>query len=120
MDIIRLNNMIFYAHHGYYRAERELGQKFEVDVVLESDLSRAIASDSLKDTINYREVYQHISDIFNNSNFTLIETLADRIARDILEHFPVHSIRIRVRKPQVRLNGFLDNVEVEIYREREK
>ncbi|RMF60986.1 MAG: dihydroneopterin aldolase [Calditrichaeota bacterium] len=116
MEIIRLNNMIFYAHHGYYRAERELGQKFEVDVEMECDLSRAVESDDLNDTINYKEVYEHISRIFNSSKFTLLETLADKIAQHILESFLVESVRIRVRKPQVSLNGFLDNVEVELFR----
>lgn len=116
MDIIRLNNMIFYAHHGYYKAERELGQKFEVDVELECDFSKAVQTDRLEDALNYRQVYEKVSQIFNSNKFTLLETLAERIARGILERFPVRSIRIRVRKPQVSMNGFLDNVEVEIFR----
>jgi dihydroneopterin aldolase len=120
MDIIRLNNMIFYAHHGYYKAERELGQKFEVDVVLECDFSRAVETDSLDDAVNYRKVYEKVSEIFNSYKFTLLETLAERIAASILTLFPVYSIRIRVRKPQVSMNGFLDNVEVEIFRQRAK
>jgi dihydroneopterin aldolase len=116
MDIIRLNNMIFYAHHGYYQAERELGQKFEVDIELECDISKAIQTDSLNDTINYRDIFGRVSQIFSSYKFTLLETLADKIAYDLLDQHPIHSVRIRVRKPQVPLNGFLDNVEVEIYR----
>ena len=118
MEIIRLNNMIFYAHHGYYQAERELGQKFEVDIEMECDLSVAMKSDNLADTINYKTVYQRVSEIFNDYKFTLLESLADRITEDILHRYPIHSIRIRVRKPQVSLNGFLDNVEVEIFKQR--
>lgn len=118
MDIIRLNNMIFYAHHGYYQAERELGQKFEVDVEMQCDFSQAIQTDSLNDTINYREIFDRVSQIFSSYKFTLLETLADKIAHDILDQFPVQSVKIRVRKPQVHLNGFLDNVEIETYRSR--
>lgn len=116
MDIIRLNNMIFYAHHGYYQAERELGQKFEVDVEMQCDFSQAVQTDSLHDTINYRDIFNRVSQIFNSYKFTLLETLADKIAHDILDHFPIHAVTIRVRKPQVRLNGLLDNVEIEISR----
>jgi len=116
MDFIRLNNMIFYAHHGYYQAERELGQKFEVDVELEADFSKAVKSDALSDAVNYRDIFDLVNGIFSSYKFTLLETLADKIAHDILAKFPVQSIRIRVRKPQVALNGFLDNVEVEIFR----
>ncbi|MGH1362469.1 MAG: dihydroneopterin aldolase [Calditrichia bacterium] len=118
MEIIRLNNMIFYAHHGYYQAERELGQKFEMDVVMHCDLSKGMKSDSLDDTVNYKDVYQKICDIFNNNKFTLIESLAGNIANNLLEHFPIESLTIRIRKPQVSLNGFLDSVEVEISRKR--
>jgi len=118
MDIIRLNNMIFYAHHGYYQAERELGQKFEVDLEMECDLSRAIETDHLQHTINFETVYHRVQEIFNSYKFTLLESVADKIARSILEHFPVQSVRLRVRKPQVPLHGFLDNVEIEIVRSR--
>lgn len=116
--IIRLNNMIFYAHHGYYQAERELGQKFQVDLELEADFSRAIETDNLSDALNFESVYKTVYQIFNSYKFTLLETLADRIAEDMLAKFDVSSVLIRVRKPQVPLNGFLDNVEVEVKRRR--
>jgi len=116
MGKIRLNNMIFYAHHGYYQAERELGQKFQVDMELECNFDKAIQSDDLKDAVNFESVYQKVHHIFSSYKFTLLETLADRIAIEILENFPIDSVLIRVRKPNVPLNGFLDNVEVEHYR----
>ena len=116
MGIIRLNNMIFYAHHGYYQAERELGQKFQVDVEMKCDFTCAIESDNLDDAVNFEAVYHKVHHIFNSYKFTLLETLADRIAKDILMNFPVNSVCIKVRKPQVPLNGFLDNVEVELFR----
>ena len=43
MDIIKLTNIVFYAHHGYYDAERELGQRFELDIEVECDLKPAAA-----------------------------------------------------------------------------
>ncbi len=118
MSIIRLNNMIFYAHHGYYQAERELGQKFQVDIELQTDFSKAIETDSLTHAVNFEAVYQTVAKIFSSHKFTLLETLADLIAREILANFTVASVLIRVRKPQVPLNGFLDNVEVELVRNR--
>lgn len=118
MGKIRFNNMIFYAHHGYYQAERELGQKFQVDMELDFDFDKAIKSDDLKDTVNFETAYQKVHHIFSSYKFTLLETLADRIAIEILENFPINSIRIRVRKPNVPLNGFMDNVEVEHFRQK--
>jgi len=118
MGKIRFNNMIFYAHHGYYQAERELGQKFEVDMELDLDFGKAILSDDLKDTVNFEKVYQKVHHLFSSYKFTLLETLADRIASEILSSFPINTVLIRVRKPNVPLNGFMDNVEVELQKSR--
>ena len=108
--------MIFHAHHGYYQAERELGQKFEVDMELDFDFASAVKSDDLKDTVNFEEVYQKVYHIFSSYKFTLLETQADRIASEVLQSFPVKMVLIRVRKPNVPLNGFMDNVEVEHFK----
>ena len=120
MDTIRLTNMIFYAHHGYYEAERELGQKFEVDIELQYDLQQAAADDELALTLDYTAVYRIARKIFENYKFKLIETVAERIAAKILELPRVPEVLIRVRKPHAPLNGLLDHVEIEIRREKNK
>lgn len=117
-DKILLKNMIFYAHHGYYEAERELGQKFEVDIQLECNLQTAASSDDLKQTIDYQAIYKIAKDTFENYKFKLIETVAEKIASKILKISGISNVLIRVRKPHVPLNGLLDFVEIEIYRER--
>ena len=118
VDVIRLTNMTFYAHHGYYEAERELGQKFEVDIELKYDLRSAAIADDLDKTMDYTAVYNIAKDTFENYKFKLIETVAERIADKILKLPNVSNILIRVRKPHVPLNGLLDHVEIEIFRER--
>lgn len=119
MDIIKLTNMVFYAHHGYYEAERELGQRFELDIEVECDLMPASQNDDLKSTIDYRKIYAIAKDTFENYKFKLLETLAEKIAGQILESQVISSVLIRVRKPHVPLKGFLDHIEIEIKRTRE-
>jgi len=116
MDIIKLTNIVFYAHHGYYEAERELGQRFEVDIEVECDLHDAIKNDDLKSTIDYRHIYSIAKDAFENNKFKLLETVANRIAVQILQSHPVESVLIRVRKPHVPLKGLLDHIEIELKR----
>ena len=116
MDIIKLTNIVFYAHHGYYDAERELGQRFELDIEVECNLKPAATSDELKKTVDYRDIYYIAKDAFENYKFKLLETVAERMATNILKKHPVESVLIRVRKPNVPLKGFLDNVEIEIKR----
>jgi len=118
-DKIKLINMVFYAHHGYYEAERELGQKFELDIEVTCNLQEAAAEDNLEKTIDYRSIYSIAKDAFENYKFKLIESVAERIAEQILQSHLTSAVIIRVRKPHVPLKGFLDYVEVEIKRNKD-
>lgn len=117
--IIRLRNMTFYGHHGDRKPERELGQRFEVDAEICYDASKALNTDELSQAINYCKVFELVEDVVVNNEFTLLETLAERIARAIIKNFDIESIRLRVRKPRVPIRGNLDYVEVEIERGKE-
>jgi len=116
MDKIRLTNIIFYAHHGYYKAERELGQKFEIDIEVSCDLKNSAINDDLSKTIDYSKIYSIAKDTFEHYKFKLIETVAQKMADEILKQNGVLKVLIKVRKPHVPMNGLLDYVEVEIER----
>jgi len=119
-DVIRMKNMIFYAHHGYYAAERELGQRFELDVDLYKDLTKAIETDNLENTIDFEQVYNTINELFSTSRFSLIETVGGKIAEALLKKHQLQAVRVLIRKPQVPIKGILDHVEIEIFRQRDK
>jgi len=116
-DKIVLRNMVFYGYHGVFPAEKELGQRFEVDVELVTDLSRAAQADDLDACgINYVDVYTLVKEIVEEREFNLIEALAETIAQEILSAHDVDEVTVRVRKPEVAIGGVLDYVEVEIVR----
>ncbi len=120
LDVIRLQNAVFYAYHGVMSDEQTLGGKFEVDVELFCDLSEAKKSDSLHQTVNYEKVYGVMKQIVVGKKYFLIEALAHSIASGILNQFPeVLKAKIRVRKPGAAVHGVIDNVEVEIEQSRE-
>ena len=116
MDKIRLNKIIFYAHHGFYKAERELGQKFEIDIELSCDLKESAKSDDLNKTIDYSKIYTIAQETFSHYKFKLLETVAEKMAIEMLKIQGVEDVKIKVRKPHVPMNGLLDSVEIEIYR----
>jgi 7,8-dihydroneopterin aldolase/epimerase/oxygenase len=116
MDKIRLKNIVFYAHHGFYKAERELGQKFEIDIEVECNLAESAKSDDLSKTVDYSKIYQIARITFENYKFKLIETVAEKIASEILKTENISNVNIKVRKPHVPMNGLLDFVEIEIDR----
>ena len=105
-DRILLEGMTFHGRHGTLPAERELGQPFVVDVELRLDLRPAGLSDDLAKTVDYGEVHRVARGIVEGEPVGLTETLAERISAAVLEDFPaVETVRVRVAKPHVRLNG---------------
>ena len=116
-DRLTLMNMIFYGYHGVFAAEKELGQRFEVDVDLFLDLYQSGISDDLDLSINYVEVYTLVKDIVEERQFNLVEALAETIAGEIIAAYPVDKVGIRVRKPSPPGSGVMDGVEVEIERQ---
>lgn len=120
MGVIRLHGMQFYAYTGVLESERELGQRFEVDVEMSLDLQTAAESDDLDATVDYSRVFGRVREIVSGPPFLLIEALAGSIADAILAEFPVERVVVRVRKPHVSMGGLLQSVEVELERERSK
>jgi dihydroneopterin aldolase len=117
-DRIILHNMVFRGRHGVHPAERELGQRFEVDIELGFDLERAMASDALEDTIDYSRAYAIVREEAEDHHYQLIEALAGAMVRRLMAELPVISVLVRVRKPQVPLKGILSYSAVEIQRRR--
>jgi dihydroneopterin aldolase len=117
-DKIILHNMVFLGRHGVLPAERQIAQRFEVDVELGLNLAPAIASDALQDTVDYRQVYTIVREEVEGHHYQLLEALAGAMVRRILAEVSVTSVRVRVRKPQVPLEGILGYSAVEIHRRR--
>ena len=120
VDVIRLNEMVFYGYHGVLPEERSLGQRFIVDVELRTDLREAGLTDDLHQTVNYSAVYAGVREVLTGSPCNLIETVGERVAARILaDHARVESVLVRIRKPEVPIPGsVLGSAEVCIERQR--
>jgi len=115
-DIIRIKNASFYAYHGVASDEQNLGGKFEVDLEIRGDFSKAKKSDSLKDTINYESVYSFLQSSVTNKKYYLLETLANNIVEGLIREFPIiKSVSVVVRKWHPPVKGVVDYVEVEVH-----
>ena len=118
-DRIVLAGMVFQARHGVLDWEKSTAQRFEVDVELVLDVQPAGLDDDLTKTVDYRNVYRVVRQIVESTTYNLIEALAEAIAHEILAEQPlVDEVVVRVRKPEVRLDGPLDSTAVEIRRVR--
>jgi dihydroneopterin aldolase len=119
-DRITLKNMVFYGSHGVSPAERELGQRFEIDLSLYVNLRSAAAVDKLSATLNYGDVYNVVEQIATERVFNLLETLAQVVAREVLRLFPAERVEVAVRKPRAPIRGTIDHVEVVLARDRDE
>jgi dihydroneopterin aldolase len=119
-DAILLEGLRFYGYHGLYPEERTLGQRFLVDVVADIDLRSAGQHDELDESVNYASIYTVVRSVVEGEPLMLIEAVADRSARAILEAFPpITAVEITIRKPSVTIRGaHLDTVGVRVRRVR--
>ncbi|MCH8311056.1 MAG: dihydroneopterin aldolase [Chloroflexi bacterium] len=120
-DKIILSGMVFYGFHGANSEEKELGQRFIVDLEIEYDLRAAGESDNLTDTVNYSRFYHAVKEVVEGPSLNLLEAVAERIVSNILQRYPVESAMVRLKKPEVPIKGsILDYAAVQIYRRREE
>jgi dihydroneopterin aldolase len=115
LSSLKLKNAVFYAYHGVFTEEQNLGRKFEVDAELFYDFTKASQTDKLEDAINYVFVYRYIHDILTANKFFLVEKISCLIAEKLLEKFDnVSRVVINVRKCDPPVGGLIDNVEAKI------
>lgn len=112
--------MEFYGYHGVFAAEAELGQRFYVDLTAYMPIATAAHSDNLHETVDYVALYECVRNIVEEQRYKLIETLAERIASEVLAQFNIiQKVRLKVTKPHPPAALHFAGVAVEIKRERE-
>ena len=116
IDEITLTGVRAFGRHGVYAEERERGQDFVVDATLFLQTARAAASDDVADTIHYGEAAERIAEIVAGEPMNLLETLAERIAHDLLGRGAVERVAVTVHKPQAPISQPLGDVSVTICR----
>jgi len=83
---VELEGLEFHAYHGIYPEERSSGNKFEVDIVVNTSFDEPAFHDDLSGTINYEEIYTIAKDEMEKPS-KLLEPVAHSIAQKILDVF---------------------------------
>lgn len=118
MGKIFVEGIKIYAFHGCFKEEADIGTHFQVDVELDSDLSKPAETDNIMDAVNYQAVFTVIKEqMAIRSN--LLENVAQRISDTLFKEFSeVTKIKLKVSKLNVPLGGHIDNVAIQIENER--
>ena len=119
MDKIYLKNVEIFANHGVFQEEKNLGQKFILDLELTLSLEEAGKSGDLTKSVHYGELCHGIEKEFTKVSYDLIETAAEKVAEYILINYPmVENVKVTLKKPWAPIGRHLDYAAVEITRER--
>ena len=117
-DEITLTGVRAFGYHGVYDEERRQGQEFTVDATLHLSTTRAAETDDVADTIHYGEAAERIAAIVSGAPVNLLETLAQRIADELLSRDIVRMVTVTVHKPQAPIPVPFGDVSVTIRRAR--
>lgn len=104
-DILLVEDVRFYGHHGVTPAQQEVGAWFSADVELALDLTPAALSDDLEATVDYGRVVRRVVAVATGERVRLIERLAGLLADMLLREFPAREVTVRVRKLTAPLDG---------------
>jgi 7,8-dihydroneopterin aldolase/epimerase/oxygenase len=115
-DRITLTGLRVRGWHGVYEHERVNGQEFVVDATVWLDLASAAGTDALPATLDYDALAQRTAQIVSGDPCNLIETVAARIATDVLSDQRVHAVEITIHKPAAPLPYPFTDVAVTTYR----
>jgi dihydroneopterin aldolase len=118
MGRVALEGLEFFAYHGFYDEEQKIGNKYAVDVAVETDLSEAAKRDALGATVNYEELYRLVAEIMGTST-RLLETLCLRIIRAVFRQFPsVDEVEVSMSKFNPPIGGVCRRAVVTIRKNR--
>jgi len=117
-DRIELTGMRVLGVIGVLPEERERAQPFEVDVVIEADLTAAGVSDALADTVDYGRAVELVVGVVTDESHQLLERVAQRIAEELLALDAVQAVEVTVRKLRPPVPHHLEHSAVHIRRVR--
>jgi len=98
MDIVYLNDLKIDTVIGVFGWERRVRQTISLDLEMATDAARAAASDDLHQALDYKAVAKRLIGYVGDTEFQLVETLAERVAGIVISEFGVPWLRLRVNK----------------------
>ena len=99
MDIVFIKQLEIETVIGIYDWERKIRQTISLDVEMATDIKKAANSDSIDDTLNYKAVAKRLISFVGESEYELVEALAEKICDIICSEFNVPWVRLTLHKP---------------------
>lgn len=115
---VELRGLSIYTHHGVTEAEREVGQRLELDISFDVPDCDAVLTDRIEDTVDYAEVCDIVALAATERSYRTLERLAQVIAERLRDSYGCEQVRVRAAKPEPPLPLAIEAVSVEVLLER--
>ena len=99
MDTVFIRGLKAKAVIGVFGWEKQIRQNLVLDLDLRADVAHAAASDTLEEAVDYKAISQRVVAFVEDSQYQLVESLAEAVAGLIREEFSVSWVRVRIAKP---------------------
>ena len=117
MGLIQIEEMEFYAFHGHYEEEQIVGNRFLVDLEIETNMAVPAKSDQLEDALNYQKAYRLVRNEMKRHTSNLLENIGKRILDALYEEFDViDKVTVKIRKMNPPMGGPMKCVSVTMSR----
>ena len=116
MGLIHIEEMEFYAFHGHFREEQIVGNRFLLDLKIETDMSMPADTDELEDAVNYQQAYSIVQREMKKKS-KLLENIAKRILDALYDEMEgINSASITIRKMNPPMGGKMRAVSIRMSR----
>jgi len=99
MDIVFIRDLQIETVIGIYDWERKVRQVISLDIDMATDIQKAANSDNIDDTLSYKTVAKRLIAFVEQSEYELVESLAEKICEILLDEFGVPWVRLTLNKP---------------------
>lgn len=99
MDIVFIQDLQIETVIGIYDWERKIRQTISLDIEMATDIRKAAESDNIDDTLSYKDVAKRLIEFVEQSEYELVEALAEEICRIIQKEFSVPWVKLTLHKP---------------------
>ena len=99
MDIVFIEDLRIETVIGIYDWERKIRQTVSLDIEMAADIRKAASSDKIDDTLSYKTVAKRLIEFVEQSEYELVEALAEEICRIVRDEFEVPWVKLTLHKP---------------------
>jgi dihydroneopterin aldolase len=99
MDTVYIRDLRIETIIGIFAWEREVKQIVSLDLDMACDIRAAAQSDDIKDALDYKAISKRLIQHIEQSQFQLLEALAESVADIVRKEFQVSALRLRISKP---------------------